>query len=113
MPHPHPTRAWDGQRQPIPTTTRRRILRSSPTCGLSYPGVCEGTPRVVDHRVGVADARAAGWDPADIDDPANLHAVCDACHALKTAAEQARGRARAQAARPKARPKPPHPGLRP
>ncbi len=111
----HPTTSttgsWSG-RQGFPTTIRRRVLARATGCALAYPRVCTDTPREVDHTLGVEDARALGWTPEQYHSEANAQAVCSACHAVKTAAEQARGRARAQAARPRQRPTPAHPGLR-
>lgn len=111
MPPDHTgTGSWSGRRRAFPKRTARRIIATAEGCALDLPG-CDGTPVHADHIVGHADALALGWDPAYIDDPANGQAVCASCHAIKTRAEQARGRARAANARPKARPKPKHPGL--
>lgn len=104
--------SWNGQRRSFPAKIRRRILARDKTCQLQYPGVCTGTPEIADHIVGWADATAAGWDPRDIDDPANGQASCRPCSDTKLKAEQQRGRARAAAARPKQRPTEPHPGLK-
>ena len=97
-------------RRGFPAPTARRILRRDRTCQLAHPG-CTGEATIADHIVGWADATAAGWDPADIDDESNGQGVCGSCHRGKTAAEAARGRARATARRPRQRPRPPHPGV--
>ncbi len=110
--HPRGTGSWSGTRSSFPPKVRRQILqRAQGQCELSLPG-CTGRATEADHKVGVADALAAGWDPADIDDPANGQALCSSCHKIKTRAEQARGLARARRRRTAARRAPErHPGL--
>jgi 5-methylcytosine-specific restriction enzyme A len=96
--------AWDGQRQPIPRSTRRRILRrDGGVCQLCGGARCGNHPLHVDHRTPVAEGGS------DTDD--NLWAIgAEPCHAEKTATEQARGRTRRQ--RNATRPAERHPGLR-
>ena len=108
--------AWSSPHRPgrhgFPPKVARFILRRAQyRCELGLPG-CEGQATEADHTLGYEDAIAAGWDPEDIDDPANGQAVCRSCHAIKTTGEQARGRARAAQRKPRNRPTPPHPGLR-
>lgn len=112
MTHPieRPGTSWSKTRRPFPRATARRILTRDGECQLRY-NVCTGNADEADHIVGHADALAAGWDPADIDDETNGQAACHPCHALKTQAEQARGRQRANQQRPRIRPQPKHPGF--
>ena len=44
--------------------------------------------RAVDHIVSKARAATLRWTRAQTDDPSNLEAICDPCHAVKTEAEQ-------------------------
>lgn len=104
--------SWSGQRHSFPARTRRAILRRDPTCQLGYTG-CTIDSTEADHIIGHADATAAGWDPADIDDENNGQGVCQPCHLQKTARERARGQQRSQSdpRRQRARPTERHPGL--
>lgn len=95
------TTAWDRQRQPLPRSTRQRILKRDRVCQLCQGTRCGNHPLEVDHRVPVAEGGTH--------DDTNLWAIGKhPCHAEKTRAEQARGRAR----RATTRPQEPHPGLR-
>lgn len=87
------TRAWE--------RVRRAVLeRDGGACGLRLPG-CIGTATQVDKVVPVA-AGGSPWDPA------NLRAVCEPCHGVKTQEDAAAGRAaRGSVRRPAER----HPGL--
>lgn len=80
-------------------TIRPRILVRDPHCTLRQPG-CTLVSTEVDH-IG---------DPDDHSD-GNLRGACHHCHAKRTAAQAATGRARARAARPKLRAQRRHPGL--
>ena len=95
-------RPWDNPRRPgphrFPPRLAKRILAAASDCALQLPG-CSHQPTEVDHIVGWADALARGWDPEDIDDPTNAQPVCRSCHAIKTRAEQQRGRQRQADAR--------------
>ena len=44
--------------------------------------------RSVDHIVSKAKAMTLHWTLAKTDNPSNLEAICDPCHAVKTGAEQ-------------------------
>ena len=58
---------------------RRRVLeRDNYQCQLRYPNRCTGTATEADHIIEVTDGGAA-------EDPANGQAVCEPCHAHKTA----------------------------
>lgn len=62
--------------------------------GLCQPCLKAGhvtTATAVDHVTSKAEARSLGWTNAQIDDPQNLQAICDACHRTKTASESRRG----------------------
>lgn len=68
--------------------TRKRILERDH--GLCQPGMRMGQVHMatqVDHRVPRAIAQALGWSKARIEADDNLQAICDACHATKTARE--------------------------
>jgi hypothetical protein len=113
-PHPAPpyrTSSWSGQRRGFPKRTARRILdRDAATCQLGFTG-CTITATEADHITGWADAMAAGWDPADVDDIGNGQAVCAGCHRRKTLGEQAAGRQRNATQRARRLPAEKHPGL--
>ncbi|WP_431911748.1 HNH endonuclease [Nonomuraea jabiensis] len=63
------------------TLVRRARRRDRERCYL-----CGGPGRIVDHVIPVAEGGT--WDLS------NLACICDACHALKSQGESARGRAR-------------------
>lgn len=48
--------------------------------------------RAVDHIVSKAEAKRRGWSREQTDDPANLQAICTACHKAKTRLEMLQGR---------------------
>lgn len=78
---------------------------------IAIDGICTQVSTIADHIVGVEDALAAGWGPADIHDPSNGQGVCEPCHRVKTAAEQQRGRQRATQQQRSRRTIEQHPGL--
>jgi 5-methylcytosine-specific restriction protein A len=82
-----------------PSRRRAVLARDASRCQLRLPG-CTVNATEVDHLRCIAE----GGDHQ----PANLIAVCRACHLIKTKEESARGRARQPRAR---RPPEPHPGL--
>ena len=90
--------------------TARRIIARDRTCQLQLPG-CTTEATQADHIIGVMDALAAGWEPADVNYESNGQGVCDSCHQLKTRGEIQRGQARAAAKRSRRRPEQQHPGL--
>lgn len=102
------TGSWSGGRRSFPPRVARRIITRDQICQLAYDG-CLITATQADHIVPHAEATRFGWPPSEIDSEANGQGVCTACHAIKTRAEQQRGRKRrAAGAR---RPPDPHPGL--
>lgn len=114
MPHPRneAPAPWSNARRGTHGFTRRQargILSRDKTCQLQLPG-CTEQPTEADHIVGIADALAAGWDPADIDDETNGQAVCSNCHTQKTQGEIRRGLERV-ASRTRKRPTERHPGF--
>lgn len=80
-------------------TIHHRILRRDPHCRLHLPG-CTLISTEVDH-----------INDRDDHSDENLQGACHSCHAHKTAAEAAAGRAAARARKPKLRPQRPHPGF--
>ena len=73
---------------------REAVLRRDRfVCRLRLPG-CTGRATEADHVVPVAEGGACY-------DPANGQGACASCHAVKTAAEAARGRSRRSRLRPR------------
>lgn len=111
LPMTTPTHRWGtGARDRTSTTQhqkqRQRILyRDHYTCQLGYADICVTTATEMDHIVNV---KAEGSDEDE-----NMQAVCQPCHARKSALEGVKGR-NAQRAKRKERltlPKGKHPGL--
>lgn len=74
--------------------TRKRILRRDK--GLCQPCLKSGRPkpaRQVDHIINKAAAKQRGWTQEQIEADDNLQAICNECHAAKTADEGRQGRA--------------------
>lgn len=68
----------------ISRETRTLVLtRADGRCESPFP--CTDPPRSIDHFTPVSIARALGWTREQINDPANLQALCDECHTLKDA----------------------------
>lgn len=77
--------AWD--------RVRKVVLKRD--CGLCQPCRKRGLvtiAKAVDHIVSKARAVALRWSQARIDDPANLQAICTACHEAKTEEEQGKAK---------------------
>lgn len=99
---------WSKHRQSFPAAVVRAV-KARGECELRLVADCTDTADICDHRLGTADALAAGWSRETINSFENAAAACRACHNVKTQAEAARGQRRFAAQR--RRPVKQRPGL--